>query len=128
MVKRGPKPKFSADEVARIAYELAVHERVEAVSLAQIAQAVGTSPSALYRYFPNKEALLRAMRPFAIRDAVQVLDAPITMTESVDRDLRVRAMREVWAITDRWLAFMDREPICYRLAVAVLYDSAGGTR
>ena len=43
-------------------------ERGEAASLADIARAAGVARSTLYRYFPNRDALLRALVERAVRE------------------------------------------------------------
>lgn len=65
-----PRPPLSDEAVEqqreraiRVAVDLFVREGAEAVSVRSIASAVGLSPMALYRYFPNgKDELLTTVR------------------------------------------------------------------
>ncbi|MBO0610538.1 TetR/AcrR family transcriptional regulator [Myceligenerans salitolerans] len=59
--RRGPKPALSVGRIVRAAMELADAEGLAAVSMARIAEAVGYTPMALYRYVAGKEELLVLM-------------------------------------------------------------------
>jgi TetR/AcrR family transcriptional regulator, mexCD-oprJ operon repressor len=51
-------------------------ERGPGVSMAEIAQAVGVGRATLYRYFPNRDALLQGLAEMALRDMrVRIADA-----------------------------------------------------
>ncbi len=58
---RGPRPARSVQEIVDAAVAVADAEGIDAVSMARVAQEVGFSTMALYRYVPNKEALLQLM-------------------------------------------------------------------
>lgn len=59
--RRGPTPAHSRDELAAAAIELAVHGGLVAVSTRRIAQKLGVSQSALYRYVSNRDEVLDLM-------------------------------------------------------------------
>lgn len=48
----------TADRIVAVARAVLVEEGVNAVSMRRIATAVGITPMAIYRHFPNREALL----------------------------------------------------------------------
>ncbi len=66
MGRRGPKPAWSTEEILDNAMALIVSDSLEALTLSALARRLGTSPSALYRYYDNKEALLVALQLQAI--------------------------------------------------------------
>lgn len=58
---RGPKAAFTPDDVVQAAIAIADAEGLSAVTMNAVATRVGFTTMALYRYFPNKEALLDAV-------------------------------------------------------------------
>jgi AcrR family transcriptional regulator len=58
---RGPKAGFSPDDVVRAAIGIADDEGLGAVTMNAVASKLGLTTMAVYRYFPNKEALLDAI-------------------------------------------------------------------
>src|SRR5262249_25566382 len=58
---RGPQPSRDRDEIARIAIDIADGEGLAAVSMRRVAAEIGTTASALYRYFARKDDLLNLM-------------------------------------------------------------------
>ncbi len=59
--RRGPKPALSVEQVVRAAVEIADAEGLEAVSMARVAESLGYSSMALYRYVASKDELLALM-------------------------------------------------------------------
>ncbi|MDP1892461.1 MAG: TetR/AcrR family transcriptional regulator [Gemmatimonadaceae bacterium] len=58
---RGPKPGLTPADVVQAAIELANADGLAAVTMHAVAARLGFTTMALYRYFPNKEALLDAV-------------------------------------------------------------------
>ena len=58
---RGPKPGLTPDDVVQAAIEIADQEGLGAVTMHAVAARLGFTTMALYRYFPNKEALYDAI-------------------------------------------------------------------
>lgn len=56
--RRGRPPRISRKKVVAAAVALAESEGHEQVTMARVADAVGTTPMAVYRYVPNREVLL----------------------------------------------------------------------
>src|SRR4051812_28741949 len=54
---RGPKPGLTPDDVVQAAIQIADKEGLAAVTMHAVAAKLGFTTMALYRYFPNKEAL-----------------------------------------------------------------------
>jgi AcrR family transcriptional regulator len=58
---RGPKRALSAEEVVAAAIAIADREGLAALTMQAVAKEVGFTTMALYRYFPNKDALIDAI-------------------------------------------------------------------
>lgn len=58
---RGPKPSLSADHIARVATQVADAEGLASVTMQRLAQEVGLTTMALYRYFPGKAEVVARM-------------------------------------------------------------------
>lgn len=59
--RRGPKPSLSREAIVVVAVEIADREGLAAVSMTRVAEQVGVSTMALYRYVANKDELLLLM-------------------------------------------------------------------
>ncbi|MFE6233926.1 TetR/AcrR family transcriptional regulator [Cellulosimicrobium sp. NPDC057862] len=59
--RRGPKPALTVEQVVRAAVDLADAEGLPAVSMARVAESLGYSSMALYRYVESKDELLVLM-------------------------------------------------------------------
>ena len=57
---RGSKPKLSREDVVQAAISVADGDGLAALTMHTVAERLGFSTMALYRYFPNKEALIDA--------------------------------------------------------------------
>lgn len=65
------------EEILEVAADLFAEQGYDAVSLADIAQAVGLSKATLYHYFDRKEAILGTIVVTTIRDLNAAVDAAI---------------------------------------------------
>ncbi len=59
--KRGPRPKFSLDDVVDAAIAIADAEGLSAVTMQRVADELGSAKMALYRYVPGKAELAALM-------------------------------------------------------------------
>ena len=57
---RGPKPMVCREDVVQAAISIADRDGLAALTMQAVAEKVGFTTMALYRYFPNKEALIDA--------------------------------------------------------------------
>jgi AcrR family transcriptional regulator len=55
---RGPKPAFRLDEIVKAGIAIADRHGLSALTMASIAQRLGVTTMALYRYVPSKDALI----------------------------------------------------------------------
>jgi AcrR family transcriptional regulator len=58
---RGPKPGLTPDDVVQTAIQIADEEGLAALTMHAVAARLGFTTMAIYRYFPNKEALYDAI-------------------------------------------------------------------
>ncbi len=58
---RGPRAGFTPDDVVQIAVQIADEEGLSAVTMNAVSTRLGFTTMAIYRYFPNKDALLDAI-------------------------------------------------------------------
>lgn len=68
----------TAEKILRAAHKLFDREGAEAVSMRRVADVVGITPMAIYRHFPNREALLKRISDDSFRsvaDSWQEYDA-----------------------------------------------------
>lgn len=98
---RGPKPTVTPDDVVRAAMEIADEEGLAAMTMQAVAARLGFTTMALYRYFPNKEALYDAIVDAGMGQPPSAPESPGTWREQVSRWAHAkRAM----LISRPWLA------------------------
>jgi AcrR family transcriptional regulator len=64
--KRGPRPTLTLDGITRTAIGIADAEGLAAVTMQRVAQVVGVTKMALYRYVPGKVELVALMTDAAL--------------------------------------------------------------
>src|SRR5687768_12522964 len=64
--KRGPRPAFTLDAIARAGIEIADADGLGAVTMQRVAETLGVTKMALYRYVPGKAELIALMTDAAI--------------------------------------------------------------
>ena len=55
--RRGPKPRYTLDAIAEAAMTIADDEGLDAVTMQRVAERLGTTKMALYRYMPGRAEL-----------------------------------------------------------------------
>ncbi|KGM14612.1 hypothetical protein N867_19185, partial [Actinotalea fermentans ATCC 43279 = JCM 9966 = DSM 3133] len=111
--RRGPRPTLTLDQITQAAITLADAEGLRAVSMARVAEALGVTTMALYRYVTSKDELLGLMYDAAIADepGPEVLAPPAADAPA----WRVRL--HAWC--DRQLALTVRHPWLMHAADAI---------
>ena len=66
--RRGPRPGLTVDQIVASAIALADAEGLPAASMARVAEALGVTTMALYRYVASKDELLARMYDAALAD------------------------------------------------------------
>ncbi len=98
------------DRIRRVAERQAVERGIERVSMHSIAQELGWSATALYRYYANKNDILAATRAAALDELSTTLEA--VMAGPGDIWARSRA------VGDAYVAFAWDKPDAYKLIFA----------
>ncbi|WP_460524290.1 TetR/AcrR family transcriptional regulator [Humibacter antri] len=71
---RGPKPRWTLDQVTATAVALADDAGLDGVSLARVAERLEVTTTALYRYVDSKTALVELMVDAAVGDPPELAD------------------------------------------------------
>lgn len=87
-MKPGPRRSISQTDIVDTAFEILEQKGFAAVSIRGVAAALGLTPTAMYTYFPSKNALLRAM----VEQVLAGLDLEAAAEASVAWPDRVRAL------------------------------------
>lgn len=104
------------EQILEAATELFLREGVHQVSLRRIAAAVSYTPMALYAYFQDKQALIRAVAEHAFQDLESYLTKDLSAElEPVDR-LRT--------ILRRYVAFAKENPRKFELMFYIPWSTA----
>jgi AcrR family transcriptional regulator len=98
------------------AYRQIAEDSLAAVSMTGIAQSLGLSPAALYRYFPSREELVRALITESFEANASLTER--TLAETVGL-LPAQRLRRLLAVTRAWAV---DHPIQYRIIQGILGD------
>lgn len=90
------------------ANELARSGGPDAVILREVARRLGVSPAAMYRHFPDREALLGEVARMARRDLARRMLAEVDQVQ--ETDLRTRSVLRFQAIGRGYLEFAQEAP------------------
>lgn len=146
--RRGPRPGLTLAGIADAAIALADADGLGAVSMARVAERLGVTTMALYRYVASKDELLALMLDTALGEAVEAGDEPAappaatgvpawrTALERWCRDQLALAARHPWAVQtpvaaalpgparvaflDRGLRALDGTPLTWAEKTAVV--------
>lgn len=97
--RRGPKPRFTVEGVAAAGVEIADARGLDAVTMQSVAERLGTTKMALYRYVPGREELDALMLDLALGAAPQAggADWRAALTGWADR-VHARALAHPWCV------------------------------
>ena len=87
-MKPGPRRSISQADIVGAAFEILEQKGFAAVSVRGVAAALGLTPTAMYTYFPSKNALLRAM----VEQVLATLDLAAASDPDIDWRRRVHAL------------------------------------
>ena len=100
---RGPKPALSREDVVQAAISIADGDGLGALTMQAVAERLGFTAMALYRYFPNKEALIDA-----------------SVDAAIGTPPKRKGPRESWRREVKHWAFAKRAMLCSRPWLAEL--------
>ncbi|QAY72047.1 TetR/AcrR family transcriptional regulator [Agromyces protaetiae] len=95
--RRGPERAFTDEQIVGVALDLLDEHGPDALSVRRIAAKMGLAPNAIYTYFPDKQAILRAVvdRIVGERDTQILNDTDAPWRERIVRvslDIRTRLL------------------------------------
>ncbi len=105
--------QVSRERIVLAASELVEQGEIDSLSLAQLAQSLGIRPPSLYRYFPNKAALILALN----LDTLAQLTAVNLPTPQAQSDPRAALL----AIARNYRTYAHAHPKRYLLAFSAVY-------
>lgn len=107
------------DRICEVALRLFDRGGMDAISMREVAKAMGVSPMAAYKYFPGKDHILQELRTRAFQQLERVLNA------AADRLADPTAALE--ALLVAYLRFGREDPRAYRLMFDYwVYDNPRG--
>jgi AcrR family transcriptional regulator len=86
---RGPAPERSRNQITAVAIALADQDGLEALSMRQVARALGTGPASLYRYIDSRDDLIDLMAD----EVAAEIDLSVPLGEDPLADLVALATR-----------------------------------
>lgn len=99
------------ERIRQVAERQAVERGLERVSMHSIAQELGWSATALYRYYENKEAILAATRTAALDQLSEILEGVVNGPGDIWERSR--------AVGNAYVDFAFEKPDAYRLIFAL---------
>jgi len=118
--RRGPRPRGTVRAaLVEAAVELARSGGPDAVVLREVTRMVGVVPNAAYRHFPDRDALLGAVRNAAIRELAQRM-AQRMRRVGARRGTPTGAQRRLGAVGTAYVEFARTEPGLFDTAFATL--------
>jgi AcrR family transcriptional regulator len=102
------------------AYRQIAQDSFAAVSMTGIAQSLGMSPAALYRYFPSRDELVHALIAESFEANAVLVERALAETAGLSPDLR---LRRLLAVTREWAV---AHPTQYGIIIGVLRDDQIG--
>jgi AcrR family transcriptional regulator len=94
------QPRFSREQIAAVAIEIADAEGFDAVSMRKIARALGAGTMSLYRYVETKADLLALLDDAVLGEALLATDLPSDWRDAlalVTRRTRAAYLRHPWS-------------------------------
>jgi AcrR family transcriptional regulator len=109
------KKLTTPEKILRAAHKLFEREGADAVSMRRVADAVGITPMAIYRHFPNREALLKRLSDDSFNTVAHEWEARATHPDILKR-LR--------ALLEPYLQYALEHPHLFDHAFSVRRDDA----
>lgn len=105
------------------AMELLEDGGLEALTLARVAESLGYTTTAVYRYFPSKDALVAAMQREAIREVhARFSQDTRRRMESLEGPAATRALALLMIAAEIYLSLPETEPRAWSLVALLLGD------
>ncbi len=111
-----PRPPKAREPLKQAALQLFVERGVHATGIREIAKHAGCSEAALYRHWPNKDALTLALFQEHLSEVVQLLDTAMAGEAPFLERLR--------ASVAAMFTLYDEQPLVFRLVLLVQHELA----
>lgn len=105
----------TAEKILRAAHKLFDREGAEAVTMRRVAEQVGITPMAIYRHFPNRQALLEKLSDDSFNAAARAWQAHAT-----DRDI----LKRLSALLEPYLDYALEHPHLFDHAFSLPREDA----
>lgn len=109
------KRQTTAEKIVKAAYRLFDREGAHAVTMRRVADAVGITPMAIYRHFPNREALLKKISDDNFQAIARDMQACIEQPDILSR---------LQALVNPYLDYALEHPHLFDYAFAVQREDA----
>jgi AcrR family transcriptional regulator len=109
------KRRTTAEKIVKAAYRLFDREGAEAVTMRRVADAVGITPMAIYRHFPNRDALLKKISDENFQTVARNMQACLSQP-----DITAQLMALAWPYFD----YAFEHPHLFDYAFSVQRDDA----
>lgn len=109
------KKLTTPEKILRAAHKLFDREGADAVSMRRVAEAVGITPMAIYRHFPNREALLKRLSDDSFNTVAHEWEARATHPDVLKRLL---------ALLEPYLDYALQHPHLFDHAFSTRRDDA----
>ncbi|TPG50265.1 TetR/AcrR family transcriptional regulator [Rhodanobacter glycinis] len=109
------KKLTTPEKILRAAHKVFDREGADAVSMRRVAEAVGITPMAIYRHFPNREALLKRLSDDSFNTVAHEWEARATHPDILKRLL---------ALLEPYLNYALEHPHLFDHAFSVRRDDA----
>lgn len=112
------------DAIVRAAMGVLEAEGIDGLTLQRVAHALGITTTALYRYFPSKDALLAALQRDAVTELHEALKATLAAVEPplAAQEPRVAALARILAVARFHRELPRTHPDAHRLVAVLLGD------
>ncbi len=98
----------TAADIVDAAEQIVQAADLEGLTVAALADAIGLTAGALYRYFPSRDAIVAAVQRRVIARVAAAVDAGVAAAPADDRS-------RIVAVGDAIVAFASREPVAYSM-------------
>lgn len=123
-VPHARRREIKTDVIVEVALRVLVDHGIDALTLQRVAREIGLTTTALYRYFPSKDALVAALQRQAVAEIHREVAALVASIEPAlqRRSPVVAALARVLAVARLYLELPRSHPETYHLVAVLLGD------
>jgi len=117
---RAERRALRTGEILETAQQLIEEGGLAALTTTELARRNGAALGALYRFFPNKQAVVAALQAQAMAELLEELQRARDAARALALPDRARLWAPIIAIADAWFAEAARHPARFRLIDEIL--------